>query len=126
MTTTLGEIGSAKYALLTTFRKDGSAVPTPLWAAMDDGELLMWTVTDSWKVRRIQRTPRVTVAACDVRGNARGPQVEAVAEVLDGAGTDRARAVIARKYGVLGWILIKGSLLRRGRAGTVGLAVRVG
>ncbi|WP_182349130.1 PPOX class F420-dependent oxidoreductase [Tomitella gaofuii] len=126
MTTTLGGIGSAKYALLTTFRKDGSAVPTPLWAAMDDGELLMWTVTDSWKVRRIRHTPRVTVAACDVRGNARGPQVEAVAEVLDGAGTERARAVIARKYGVLGWIAIKGSLLRRGRAGTVGLAVRVG
>ncbi len=83
----------------------------------------MWTVTDSWKVKRIRRNPRVTVAACDVRGNPKGPAVEATAEILDDAGTDRARDAIAKRYGLLGWITMKGSLIRRGRTGTIGLAV---
>ncbi|WP_137724213.1 PPOX class F420-dependent oxidoreductase [Prescottella subtropica] len=124
--TTLSEIGAAKYVLLTTFRKDGSGVPTPLWGAPDGDRLLLWTVTDSWKVKRIRRTPRVTIGVCDVRGNPTGPQIEATATICDDAGTDRARAVIARKYGILGWIGVKSSLLRRGRNGTVGVAVRVG
>ncbi|GAA4474741.1 PPOX class F420-dependent oxidoreductase [Rhodococcus olei] len=121
--TTLTEIGAAKYVLLTTFRKDGTAVPTPLWAALDGDRLLMWTVRDSWKVKRIRRNGAVTVAACDVRGNPKGEAIEATAELLDAVGTDRARAAIARRYGVLGWLTMKGSLLRRGRTGTVGVAI---
>ncbi|WP_305091372.1 PPOX class F420-dependent oxidoreductase [Prescottella sp. R16] len=125
MTATLAEIGAAKYVLLTTFRKDGTPVPTPLWAAMDGDRLLMWTVTDSWKVTRIRRTPRVTIGVCDVRGNPKGPQIAATATILDDAGTEQARAAIARKYGILGWIGVKSSLIRRGRKGTVGVAVTV-
>lgn len=125
MTVTLSEIGAAKYVLLTTFRKDGSGVPTPLWAAMDGDRMLVWTETKSWKVKRIGRDPHVTVGVCDLRGNPKGPQIDATAVVLDDAGTDQARAAIARKYGILGWIAVKGSLLRRGRRGTVGLAVTV-
>ena len=123
MGASFGDVAAAKYVLLTTFRKDGTPVSTPLWAALDGDRLLMWTVTDSWKVKRIRRNPRVTVAACDVRGNPKGPAVEATAEILDDAGTDRARDAIARRYGLLGWITMKGSLLRRGRSGTIGLAV---
>ncbi|MBM4476301.1 PPOX class F420-dependent oxidoreductase [Rhodococcus hoagii] len=121
--TTLSEIGAAKYVLLTTFRKDGSGVPTPLWAAMDGDRMLMWTETKSWKVKRIKNRSRVTVGACDARGNPKGPQIDATAAVLDDAGTEETRDAIARKYGVIGWIAVKGSILRRGRKGTVGLAV---
>jgi len=126
MTATLTEIGAAKYVLLTTFRKDGSGVPTPVWAAMDGDRMLIWTETKSWKVKRIRHTPRVTVGACDARGNPKGPQVDATAAVLDDADTEHTRAAIAHKYRILGWLLVKGSLLRRGRSGTVGLAVTVG
>ncbi len=123
MGASFGDVAAAKYVLLTTFRQDGTPVSTPLWAALDGDRLLMWTVTDSWKVKRIRRNPRVTVAACDVRGNPKGPAVEATAEILDDAGTDRARDAIAKRYGLLGWLTMKGSLLRRGRTGTIGLAV---
>lgn len=123
MSPTLSEIGAAKYVLLTTYRKDGSAVATALWAAPDGDRLLLWTVTDSYKVKRIRRNPKVTVGACDVRGNPKGEPVEATAVVLDDAGTEHAREVIARRYGLLGWLTVKGSLLRRGRSGTVGLAI---
>ena len=116
-------VSEAKYVLLTTFRKDGTPVATPLWAAPDGDKLLMWTVTDSYKVKRIRRNPSVTVAACDARGNPKGEPVAAVAEILDGPGTDHARDAIARRYGILGWITMKGSLLRRGKTGTIRLAI---
>ncbi|WP_458681800.1 PPOX class F420-dependent oxidoreductase [Prescottella equi] len=123
MTATLSEIGAAKYVLLTTFKKDGSGVPTPLWAAMDGDRMLMWTESKSWKVKRIKNRSRVTVGVCDARGNPKGPQIDATAVVLDAAGTEETRDAIARKYGLIGWIAVKGSILRRGRKGTVGLAI---
>jgi PPOX class probable F420-dependent enzyme len=123
VTTEFDRVSSAKYVLLTTFRKDGTPVATPLWAAADGDRLLMWTVTDSYKVKRIRRNPEVTVAACDVRGKPKGPEVPARAVILDAADTDHTRDVIARKYGILGWLTMKGSLLRRGKSGTIGLAV---
>ncbi|MGW3484083.1 PPOX class F420-dependent oxidoreductase [Rhodococcus indonesiensis] len=122
MTPTFGDLAAAKYVLLTTFRRDGTPVPTAVWAAADADRLLVWTVTDSYKVRRLRRDPRITVAVCDARGTPRSDAVPGTATVLDAAGTERARAVIARKYGILGWLTVKGSVLRRGRAGTVGLA----
>ncbi|HEX2774447.1 MAG TPA: pyridoxamine 5'-phosphate oxidase family protein, partial [Micromonosporaceae bacterium] len=42
-------LGAERYVLLTTFRKDGRAVPTPVWVARDGAELVAWTVTTSGK-----------------------------------------------------------------------------
>lgn len=126
MSAAFDRVAAAKYVSLTTFRKDGSPVATPLWAALDGERLLMWTVTDSYKVKRIRRNQRVTVAVCDARGKPRGEPVDARAEILGADETDVARDAIARKYGVLGWITMKGSLLRRGKTGTIGLSVTPG
>ncbi|AMY19133.1 MULTISPECIES: PPOX class F420-dependent oxidoreductase [Nocardiaceae] len=124
MTNPFGEVGTAKYVLLTTFTKDGTPKPTPIWAALDGEELLMWTQRESWKVKRIRNTPRVTVATCDRSGNNAGPALEATAEVLDDAGTERTRKAIAAKYGLVGKIGVTFSALVKGKSSTVGLAVR--
>ena len=126
MAATFDDIAKGKYVLLTTFKKDGTGVPTPLLGALDGDRLLMWTVTDSWKVKRIRRNPRVTIAPCDMRGNPQGEAVDARAEILDGHGTEKARAAVASKYGILGWLTVKGSVLRRGKDGSVGLAITAG
>ncbi|MYR08309.1 PPOX class F420-dependent oxidoreductase [Gordonia sp. SID5947] len=119
-----GDATRAKFVQLTTFRKDGTPVATPLWAAIDGDRLTMWTVVDSWKVKRIRRDPRVVVQACDARGRKTiGEPVDGTAEILDEAGTEKVRRLIADKYGILGWLTIKGSLLRRGKSGTVGLSI---
>ncbi|WP_078326317.1 PPOX class F420-dependent oxidoreductase [Mycobacteroides salmoniphilum] len=120
---TFDDVCAAKYVLLTTYTKDGRAKPAAVWAAPEDGELLVWTETTSWKVRRIRNTPRVTLAVCDVRGKVRSGEIEGTARVLDPEGTERARAAITGKYGLLGWVLVKASVLRRGSSGTIGLAV---
>lgn len=122
MTATVADVAQAKYVLLTTFRKDGTPVATPLWAARDGADLVVWTVADSWKVKRLRRNPAVLVQACDARGKkTTGPEVAGTGEIIDGAD---AAARIAKKYGVLGWLTVTGSKLRRGAGGTVGIRVR--
>lgn len=116
-------LAAGKYVLVTTFRKDGTAVPTPVWVARDGDELIIWSATKAGKVKRIRRSGDVEVAACDLRGNASGPAVKGHARLLDPAGTDRTRRLMKSKYGVLGWVTLTGSLIRRGRDGSIGIAI---
>lgn len=120
---TFQEIADGKYVSLTTFKKDGTPVATPLWGARDGDTLLVWTTTDSWKVKRIRRNGKVTIAPCTARGEIKGDAVDGVASLLDAAGTEKARSAISSKYGIIGWLTVKGSSLRRGKSGTVGISV---
>ncbi|MEU1302093.1 PPOX class F420-dependent oxidoreductase [Streptomyces shenzhenensis] len=117
----LDRLGAGAYLLVTSYRRDGSPVGTPVWVVRDGDALGVWTVADSWKVKRIRRRADVLVGPCDVRGRPTGEQVPATAEVVDAATTARYRGLIARKYGVLGRLTLLGSRLRRGAQGTVGI-----
>jgi PPOX class probable F420-dependent enzyme len=88
------------YVSLTTFRRTGVPVATPVWAAPDGHSLVVWTRADSGKVKRLRHTSRVTVAPCDVRGRTHGPAVEAVAEFVDRADWPSALAALRRAYGL--------------------------
>jgi hypothetical protein len=94
-----------------------------VWAVRDGDALGVWTVTDSYKVKRIRRNPEVTVAPCTVRGKPTGEAVPARAEILDADGTRRVRSLMARKYGLMGRFTLLTSRLRRGEGGTVGLRI---
>jgi uncharacterized protein len=120
---TLEQLGSEKYVLLTTFRKDGRGVPTPLWVVPDSAGLMFWTPTGTGKVKRIRNGGRVTVQACDVRGKPSGEALEATARLGDESDRQRVGAGLRKKYGVLGWITETGSRLRRGTNGTVAIIV---
>ncbi|MGZ3143205.1 PPOX class F420-dependent oxidoreductase [Lentzea chajnantorensis] len=118
------ELGEGKYLLLTTFRKNGTAVPTPVWVVPGEGAVVYaWTARDTGKVKRIRRSGAVEIGACDVRGNPKGASIPARARILDDAASDRVRAGITKKYGILGWLTVFGSRLRRGRTGTVGIEI---
>lgn len=116
-------IARATYVLLTTFKRDGSAVPTPVWAVADEGALLIWTPRNSGKVKRIRRSGRVTVAPCTMRGKPTGETVEATAALLDTAGTARVQEAIGRKYGWLGRTLTKRAVRRGGPEAVIGIRV---
>jgi PPOX class probable F420-dependent enzyme len=102
MTPTFAEVSKARYIMLTTFTKDGRPKPTAVGAAADGDRLLVHTEEDTWKVKRIRNTPRVTVAACDMRGRPKGEPVEAVAKVLDKAETADVQRAITKRYGPFG------------------------
>jgi Pyridoxamine 5'-phosphate oxidase len=61
-----------KYLSLTSFRRDGTGVATPVWFVEADGRLLVETDAGSYKVWRIRRDPRVTIAPCSATGRLRG------------------------------------------------------
>jgi PPOX class probable F420-dependent enzyme len=120
---TLEQLGAEKYVLLTTFRRDGRAVPTPLWVVPDGAGLAVWTPAGTGKVKRIRNSGRVTVAACDFRGNVRGETIEARARIGDVADRRRTREALKSKYGLAGRLTLLGSKLRRGEDGTVAILV---
>ncbi|MBT2481129.1 PPOX class F420-dependent oxidoreductase [Streptomyces sp. ISL-94] len=125
---TLEELDRGRYVSLTTFRKDGTPVATPVWAVADGGELYVWTRSDSWKVKRIRNNARVTVAACDVRGRvAEGaPVLEGEARLLDEAGLKRVRRLMSRKYTWQFWAVdLPASVARRGKRPHTGIAVKL-
>ena len=121
---TIETLADAQFVALTTFRRDGRAVPTPVWVVPLDGGLGVWTPGSSGKVKRIRRDGAVTLAPCTRRGVPQGEAVRGTARVLDEAGTRRVRAAVRRKYGVLGWALTTITGVRRhDGVGPVGLAI---
>jgi uncharacterized protein len=95
------DFASHKYALLVTFRRDGTPVPTPIWFGLLDGRrLVLGTEERTAKVRRLRRDPRVRVFPCDPRGKPLGAGVEGVARVLPAdEQSERAEQALDRHYG---------------------------
>ena len=93
-----------KYLLLTTYRKSGVGVSSPVWAAdLGNGTVGFWTSSGSGKAKRLAHTDKVTVQPCDVRGRPRpGTQpVETTARVVTGAELDLISQKIVAKYGFM-------------------------
>jgi uncharacterized protein len=95
--------GRATYVRLTTFRRDGTPVPTPVWVVRDGNSLLVITGAAAGKVKRLRHTPRVLIAPSDMRGRVAGrvEDVEATASVSSSpAELERLSTLLKAKYGV--------------------------
>jgi PPOX class probable F420-dependent enzyme len=92
------EIHGQKYISLTTFRKSGEAVNTPIWFAEHDDKLYVKTRSDSGKYKRIRNNPQVKVAACTMRGKIIGPEFSATARVLPAEDWPEPQKALHRKY----------------------------
>lgn len=123
MTSPLESLGAAQYVLVTTYRKDGTAVPTPVWVVRDGDALAVWTPTQAGKVKRIRRSGEVLVGPCTATGKLTGEETRGQASIMDSAGTARVRTLLAAKYGIMARITLWGSRIRRGLDGTVGIRI---
>lgn len=125
MAPTFAEVSAARYILLTTFTKEGRPKPTPIWVAPDGDRLLVITEEDSWKVKRIRNTPRVTLAVCDMRGNPKSDALEATATILDKTQTALVYDAIGKRYGLVGKVFnLFSKYLRNGMQKNVGLELK--
>lgn len=88
------------YALLITYRRDGTGVPTPVWFGLREGKVYVHTEPRTAKVRRIRANPRVRLAPCTMRGKPRGAAAEGVARVLPREDEAMAEAAIQANYGL--------------------------
>jgi PPOX class probable F420-dependent enzyme len=93
-------LAKAKYVSLTTFKKDGTPVATPVWLAREGDRLVVLTGPTAGKVKRIRNGGRVRVAPCDMRGRVNGDAVDGTATLQDAAGTAATHAAIKRRYGI--------------------------
>jgi PPOX class probable F420-dependent enzyme len=88
------------YCLLTSYRKDGTPVSTPVWFGIDAKRMYVRSGGQDWKIKRIQRNPRVLVAPCTARGRPLGDPMEGVARVLDPEAWPRGEAALRAHYGL--------------------------
>ncbi|MGW4726599.1 PPOX class F420-dependent oxidoreductase [Streptomyces sp. NPDC004291] len=121
------ELRRGRYVSLTTFRKDGTGVATPVWYAVEGSELYAWTRTDSWKVKRLRNDPRVEAAVCDVRGNVPegAARVTGEARLVTGEELRRVRKLLLRKYTWQFWFVdVPATVFRLGKRPHTGIVVR--
>lgn len=101
--TATAALGAQRFVSLTTFRKDGTPVATPVWITPDGGALLVTTPAESYKVKRLRHDPRVRLVPCGRTGKVRegARPVDGTAEIVtDPAEASRMTALVRRKYGL--------------------------
>lgn len=98
----MDELERARYISLTTFKRDGSSVSSPVWITGTRGTYVFTTGGKAWKTRRLQRNPSVLVQICDMRGriNPTATRYLGNGEVLTSAdAVSDAERALATKYG---------------------------
>jgi PPOX class probable F420-dependent enzyme len=104
--TTLASLRTQPTVLLTTFRRDGTPVGTPVNIAVDGERAYFRTWDAAGKAKRLRRDPTVEIAPSTWNGRPTGPAMRARARLLDGAEAARAAALLAAKHPLLHGILV--------------------
>jgi PPOX class probable F420-dependent enzyme len=94
----LAQFDGQKYISVESFKKNGEGVKTPVWFVLHNGVFYVYTEAASWKVKRIRNNPRVRVAVCNVRGDIKGPWLDATASLVEGDERLAADKLLDRKY----------------------------
>jgi uncharacterized protein len=99
---TFADLAREQCIALTTFRKSGQGVMTPVWFALGRGTVYVETHGDAGKLKRLRHTPRVALAPCTYSGNVTGSVREGYARILAEPGEKAAASTaLAKKYGVM-------------------------
>ena len=105
--TDLAPVRTAKTIQLTTYKRDGTPVATPVSIAFDGGDRAFFRTYDqAWKVKRLRRNPQVQLAPATLLGKVTGPAVAARATLLDGEDARLAARALARRHRVLHAVLV--------------------
>jgi uncharacterized protein len=126
---TFPDLGREQCIALTTFRKTGQAVTTPVWFAIRLGTIYVETHADAGKLKRLRRTGHITLAACTYSGKVTGSVIEGNARILtESEESAEASAALAKKYGVMRSLYhfvrnARRMLQRKAKAGVVYIAI---
>jgi PPOX class probable F420-dependent enzyme len=102
----LARFARQKTVLVTTYRRDGRPVGTPVSLAVDGDHAYLRSFEKAGKAQRIHNNPRVDIAPSTARGRPTGPAVQATARRLEGAESRRAGRLLARKHPLLHSVLV--------------------
>jgi PPOX class probable F420-dependent enzyme len=102
----LAPLRGAKTILLTTYKRDGTPVATPVSIAFAGDRAFFRSYDKAWKTKRLRNNPQVELAASTLRGRPTGPPVHARARLLDGRQARIAADALARRHRVLQGLLV--------------------
>jgi uncharacterized protein len=105
---------ASKYMLLTTYRRAGTPVPTPVHVVGPGDVAFFRTWDSSGKAKRLKHTSLVEVTPSNFRGRPQGPTLDANALLLGPVESEVATRLLARKHPVLHGHLIPWYHRRRG------------
>lgn len=94
-------LAKSGYLSLTTFRRDGTPVATPVWVAQHGNDLVVVTQRSSGKAKRLRNDSRVLLASCDMRGRVNGEVLEGTALLQDDTETAASIDLIRRRHGLV-------------------------
>jgi PPOX class probable F420-dependent enzyme len=106
MNASLAPLRNTKTILLTTYKKDGTPVATPVSIAFDGDRAFFRSYDKAWKTRRLRRNPAVQAAPATLRGQPTGPAIRAHATLLDGEQARLAARALARRHRILQGVLV--------------------
>jgi uncharacterized protein len=106
MSAAFAPVENAKTILLTTYKRDGTAVGTPVSIAFDGDRAFFRSYDKAWKTKRLRRDARVRIAPATMRGKPTGPAIQARATLLEGEQARVAARALARRHRVLQGILV--------------------
>ncbi|MBC8161035.1 MAG: PPOX class F420-dependent oxidoreductase [Roseiflexaceae bacterium] len=113
--TSFAALSGHEFMNLTTYRKSGEAMVTPVWFAQDGDTLYVMTSKDAGKVKRIRNTARVQIGPSDRSGKPLGPVELAQGRVLAGQEAKKADELLSKKYGLMKKMFDLAGSLRGGR-----------
>jgi PPOX class probable F420-dependent enzyme len=104
--TTLQTLTDQKTVLLTTYKRDGTGVGTPVNVAVEGDRGYFRTWDTAWKARRLRHNPEIELAPSTTSGKPTGPAMHARARLLEGEEVRHAARLISRKHPVLQRVLV--------------------
>jgi uncharacterized protein len=106
MTKSLRTIRESKTILLTSYKRDGTPIATPVSVAFDGERAFFRSYDKAWKTKRLRNNPNVEVAPSTLRGKQTGPAVPAQAVPLTDSGAQVAAHALARRHPLLQGVLV--------------------
>lgn len=100
MGNSFSSLAKQQFINLTTYRKSGQPVATPVWFALDGDRLVGTSQPHTGKIKRIRNNPRVAVAPSTMNGKPLGDPIDGVARLLVPEEFAAAQAALKRKYGL--------------------------
>jgi len=91
---------AAQYVALTTYRRDGTPVTTPVWAAAEGGSLFIFSNPNAGTVKRVRNSSRATIAPCTATGTITGAALPAEAFLLSDDQMSKVWSLLVKKYGI--------------------------
>jgi PPOX class probable F420-dependent enzyme len=102
----LEPVRDARTIVLTTYRRDGTPVETPVSIAFEGDRAFFRSYDKAWKTKRLRHDPRVQIAASTLRGRRTGPLIHARATLLGDEQARIAAKALARRHRLLQGALV--------------------